>query len=71
MVMELDFSEMIPFVLSNIRKRGAIPMIYMMVNVAFLVLSIILASSTAPRVQLVGVISAWVLGLVTKLSCPQ
>ena len=36
-----------------------------LVNVAFLVLSIILASSTGSRVQLFGVISAWGLGLAS------
>jgi len=35
-LMELEFSEMIPFVLSNIRKRGIIPLLYMFINVAFL-----------------------------------
>jgi hypothetical protein len=34
-----------------------------LVNVAFLVLSLILASSTAPRVQAIGIVTAWGLGL--------
>ncbi|MDF1576365.1 MAG: DUF3267 domain-containing protein [Bacteroidales bacterium] len=42
-VMELDFSEMIPFVLSNIRKRGVIPLLYMSINVAFLAFMVIFA----------------------------
>jgi len=42
-VMELEFSEMIPFVLSNIRKRGIIPLFYMMINVAFLIFILIYA----------------------------
>jgi len=42
-VMELEFDEMIPFVLSNIRKRGLIPLLYMMINVAFLVFILISA----------------------------
>ena len=35
-ILELDFSEMIPFVLSNIRKRGVIPLLYMIINAASL-----------------------------------
>ncbi len=36
MILELDFSEMIPFVLSNIRKRGIIPLFYISINAVFL-----------------------------------
>lgn len=36
-VLELEFSEMIPFVLTNIRKRGAVPLFYLAINVAFLI----------------------------------
>jgi len=36
MILELDFSEMIPFVLSNIRKRGIIPLFYISINAGFL-----------------------------------
>jgi len=35
-LLELEFSEMIPFVLTNIRKPGIIPLFYMFINVAFL-----------------------------------
>jgi len=35
-ILELDFSEMIPFVLSNIRKGGVIPLFYMSINLIFL-----------------------------------
>lgn len=40
-VLDLEFSEMIPFVLDNIRKPGIIPLIYMAVNTGFLVFIII------------------------------
>ena len=36
MILELDFSEMIPFVLSNIRKRSIIPLFYISINAGFL-----------------------------------
>jgi len=36
MILELDFSEMIPFVLSNIRKRGIISLFYISINAGFL-----------------------------------
>ena len=36
MILELDFSEMIPFVLSNIRKRGIISLFYICINAGFL-----------------------------------
>ena len=42
-ILELDFNEMIPFVLSNIRKRGIIPMLYMGINMFFLLFIIIYA----------------------------
>ena len=35
MILELDFSEMIPFVLSNIRLRGIIPLFYISINAGF------------------------------------
>ena len=35
MILELDFSEMIPFVLSNIRLRGIIPLFYISINSGF------------------------------------
>lgn len=38
---ELDFNEMIPFVLANIRKRGIIPLLYLGMNLIFLFLIII------------------------------
>jgi hypothetical protein len=41
-VHELEFSEMIPFVLSNIRKRGIIPLLYLGINLIFLFLIIII-----------------------------
>lgn len=34
-ILELDFSEMIPFVFSNIRKGGVIPLLYMSINLIF------------------------------------
>ena len=42
-ILELDFSEMIPFVLSNIRKRGVIPLLYMTINAASLLFIIFYA----------------------------
>ena len=36
MILELDFREMIPFVLSNIRLRGIIPLFYIGINAGFL-----------------------------------
>ncbi|MCD4710589.1 MAG: DUF3267 domain-containing protein [Bacteroidales bacterium] len=42
-ILELDFSEMIPFVLSNIRKRGVIPLLYMTINAATLLFIIFYA----------------------------
>jgi hypothetical protein len=42
-VLELEFSEMIPFVLSNIRKRGVMPILYMLINVAFLLFIFVFA----------------------------
>jgi hypothetical protein len=36
MILELDFRDMIPFVLSNMQKRGLIPLFYISVNVVFL-----------------------------------
>jgi hypothetical protein len=36
-ILELEFSEMIPFVLTNIRKRGVIPLFYLTINAAFLI----------------------------------
>lgn len=35
-ILELDFNDMIPFVISNIRKRGIIPFFYMGLNTIFL-----------------------------------
>ncbi|MBE9517221.1 MAG: DUF3267 domain-containing protein [Bacteroidetes bacterium] len=35
-ILELDFSEMIPFVFSNIRKGGVIPLFYICINAGFL-----------------------------------
>ena len=42
-ILELDFSEMIPFVLANIRKSGIIPLIYMGINTLFLLFILIYA----------------------------
>jgi hypothetical protein len=42
-ILTLEFSEMIPFVLSNIRKRGIIPLLYMGVNMLFLFFIILFA----------------------------
>ena len=42
-ILELDFSEMIPFVLSNIRKTGIIPLLYMSINMIFLIFIILYA----------------------------
>jgi hypothetical protein len=36
-IQELEFSEMIPFVLSNIRRGGVIPLLYMGINVIVLI----------------------------------
>ncbi len=36
MILDLDFSEMIPFVLSNIQKRSLIPLFYISINAGFL-----------------------------------
>lgn len=36
MILELDFSEMIPFVLSNMRLRSLIPLFYASINAVFL-----------------------------------
>jgi hypothetical protein len=43
-ILELDFSEMIPFVLSNIRKGGVIPLLYMSINLIFLFFIILYAA---------------------------
>lgn len=40
---ELEFSEMIPFVLSNIRKGGVIPLLYMGINLLFLIFILVYA----------------------------
>ena len=40
-ILELDFSEMIPFVLSNIRKRGIIPLLYISINMITLIFIIL------------------------------
>lgn len=42
-ILELDFSEMIPFVLSNIRKRRVIPLLYMTINAVSLLFIIFYA----------------------------
>jgi len=42
-ILELNFSEIIPFVLSNIRKRGVIPILYMTINAASLLFIILYA----------------------------
>jgi hypothetical protein len=42
-VLELDFDQIIPFVLSNIRKRGLIPLFYISINAAFLFFIILYA----------------------------
>ena len=42
-ILELDFSEMIPFVLENIRLRGIIPFFYMTINALSLLFIIIYA----------------------------
>jgi hypothetical protein len=42
-ILELDFSEMIPFVLSNIRKRGIIPLLYISINMITLIFIILFA----------------------------
>jgi hypothetical protein len=36
-ILELDFNEMIPFVLSNIKKRGLFPLLYLFYNTASLI----------------------------------
>ena len=43
MVLELDFDQIIPFVLTNIRKRGFIPLFYISINTAFLFFIILYA----------------------------
>lgn len=53
-VHELEFSEMIPFVLQNIRKRGIIPLIYLGINLIFLFL-IIFYTGIAARTNLLSV----------------
>jgi hypothetical protein len=40
-ILELEFSEMIPFVLSNIRKRGVVPLLYMGINTVLLIFIIL------------------------------
>lgn len=42
-ILELDFSNMIPFVISNIRKGGILPFFYMMINIAALLVIILYA----------------------------
>lgn len=42
-ILELEFSEMIPFVLSNIRKRGIIPLLYLGINMLFFLFIILYA----------------------------
>ena len=42
-VLELDFDQIIPFVLTNIRKRGLIPLFYISINAAFLFFIILYA----------------------------
>jgi hypothetical protein len=53
-LLELDFSEMIPFVRSNIRKRGPIPLLFMTINGASLVFIIICALWSISSGQLTG-----------------
>lgn len=36
-ILELEFSDMIPFVLANIRKPGIVPWIYMIINITMLI----------------------------------
>ena len=43
-ILELNFSEMIPFVLSNIRKGGVIPLLYLSINLIFLFFIILYAA---------------------------
>lgn len=43
MILELDFKDMIPFVLSNIRKRGFISLFYISLNSVFLLFIILYA----------------------------
>lgn len=65
-VMELEFDEMIPFVLSNIRKRGLIPFLYMMINVAFLLFIFISAiwSFRTDQLSLGGIFLQLIAGVV-------
>ena len=42
-ILELDFSNMIPFVISNIRKGGIFPFFYMIINIAALLVIILYA----------------------------
>ncbi len=53
-ILELDFSEMIPFVFSNIRKRGVIPLLYMTINAASLLFIILYAVWSVNSGQLKG-----------------
>jgi len=43
MILELDFKDIIPFVLSNMKKRGLIPLFYISVNAVFLFFIILYA----------------------------
>jgi len=43
LVMELDFTEMIPFVLTNIRRRSYLSILYVLINLGFLVLAVFVA----------------------------
>jgi len=42
-ILELEFSDMIPFVLSNIRKKGLFSILYLTINMAFLAFIILYA----------------------------
>lgn len=51
-ILELDFSDMIPFVFSNIRRPGIIPLFYMALNTASLLFIILFALWSLQRGQI-------------------
>jgi hypothetical protein len=65
-ILELDFTEIIPFVISNIRKRSAIPLFYLIFNTASLLFIIIFTIGSIRNGQINAGRAGWqiILGIV-------
>jgi len=58
-ILELDFSEMIPFVLANIRRPGIIPLLYMGINISFLVFIFLFTILSVKNASITGGRAFW------------